>query len=341
MNMTTLRDIAKKAGVSKATVSNVFTSKRKVTEETRDRILEISNELNYYPNKIAASLATKKTNILGLLLENSEDKFKRYYGDLINGVINAASQFHYRILLDTCNENQEQLHNCLISRAEPMDGSIIHGPLIDDMRMKTMLNMDIPFVVIGRPSHLNNTEILSVDVNNILWTYEMTLHLLKLGHKKIGFLNSKPNMTITFDRVKGYVKALNECGIEFDPSLVYNIDNHTQSSMVACSTLLENHSEITAFIASSDEVASGIYEVLLSKGCRIPEDYSVVALGGDDYIDKLQPRLTTLFIDYKMIGEKAVNLLVKRVSNEEIEEKQVIVNARILKGDSCKKIMET
>ncbi|MCG8499157.1 MAG: LacI family transcriptional regulator [Firmicutes bacterium] len=333
--MATINDIAKAAGVSKATVSNVFTKKKPVGQEIKQRVLEVCKELNYYPNRMASSLVTKRTNIIGLLLENSKEKFKHFYGDLINGVMTSAAKCGYKVLLDACTDDYEQVHTTLIARSDPIDGSIIHAPIIEDDRILEMIDKHIPFVLIGRPSDEIDEGIFYIDVNNVDLACKTTTHLLQLGHREIGFLNSRPNMTITFDRLKGYIEALGAYGIPFNPSLVYNSDNTAATGKVTCSELLKNNPQVTAMITCSDDVAVGVYDVLEKKGYRIPDDISVIALGGDDYSGMLEPRLTTVLIDYRKMGKLAVELLLKRIKKEPVDEKRIIVEAKTFKGESC------
>ncbi len=209
------------------------------------------------------------------------------------------------------------------------------APVVDDVRISEMVGNNIPFVLIGRVSDENELSVLQVDIDNTDLTYKTTTHLLELGHKWIGFLTSEPNMTITFDRLKGYINALADYGISFNPSLVYNTDNSAATGKPLCESMLDRNPDITAIITSSDDVASGVYEVLYNRGFRIPDDFSVAALGGEDFTDLLKPRLTNILIDFKEMGYKAFDLLFKRIKNEPIKEKRVIVPIKTIDGESC------
>ena len=130
--MATLNEIAKIVGVSKATVSNVFTKKKKVSPEVTRRVLEACERLNYYPNRMAASLTTKRMNILGLLLNDEGPVIKKYQKELIGGVLLASSRNGYRILVDMCSLDNNVVYNSLISGSDPMDGTIITAPVTHD-----------------------------------------------------------------------------------------------------------------------------------------------------------------------------------------------------------------
>lgn len=332
--MVTINEIAKIVGVSKATVSNVFTKKKKVSFEVTRRILEVCEQLNYYPNRMAAGLTTKKMNILGLLLNDEGSVIKKFQKDIIGGVLQASYKSGYRLMIDMCTLDDKVIYNSLISRSDPIDGAIIAKPLLHDDRVKMMIDKNVPFVLIGSPPKEFGDDILYVDVDNVDLVYRTVLSLIKLGHVNIGFLNSQPNTTISFDRMDGFKKALKECGYSFDLTYVYDTDNTASTGKTAVRELLSNHPDVTAIITSSDDVAVGVYEVLESQGICIPKQMSIIALGGDDYIDRLYPRPTTAIIDYNVLGMEAVGLLMNKIMNKPIVNNKVIASIQIVEGQS-------
>ncbi len=334
--MATINDIAKLVGVSKATVSNVLTKKKPVSGELSEKILEVCRQLNYQPSRIASSLVTKKFFTIGLMLENSKDSFKRFYGELIGGVSAAASEYGYRVLLDVNTVTGEHIQSSHISRSDPVDGSIILSPLLADARVDEMLKCNLPFVVIGKLTGEINESVLSVDVDNVELVKATTRYLLEKGHRRIGFLNSKPNLTITFERLKGYIKALNEHGLQFEPELVYNTLHTRQSGYQLCQRLMKEKPSVTAIITCSDEIAAGVYGCIRENGKSIPEDVSVIALGGDDFSGTLEPRLITVQIDYVEIGREAVKLLMKKINHTPIDQRHILVEVKRTEGKSCK-----
>lgn len=332
--MPTISDIAKAAGVSKATVSNVFTSNKFVSSELKQRVLMASEELNYHPNHVASSLATKKTNVIGLLLGSDYDGVKKFFGELIGGVTIAAAEAGYRVLLDIGGAGKEQTYRNLISRADPFDGSIVLAPVLEDIRIKDMLSHATPFVIVGRPGD-DNPDVMSVDVDNENLVYGMVVHLVELGHKKIGFLNSGKDMTISFDRLKGYVNAMIKNRADVDISLICNIEETKKPDLSFYVNYLQSKKELSAIITSSDEIAFMVYEAMKHLGLDVPKDISVVALGGEDYIERLNPRVTTVAIDYGVMGRKAVQMLVDTFNKKPIEQKKVIFETKVIKGGSC------
>jgi len=332
--MPTINDIAQAAGVSKATVSNVFTNSKRVSSKLREKVLKASENMKYHPNHVASSLATKRTNIIGLLLGSGYDGFKKFFGELIGGVTVEAAQAGYRVLLDTCSFGNENTHKNLISRADPFDGSIILAPILEDIRIKDMLSHSTPFVIIGRPAD-DNPEVMCVDVDNESLVFNTVLHLIEQGHRKIGFLNSGKDMTISFDRLKGYVNAMIKNRIDVDTSLICNIEETRKPDLAFYINFIRSKKELSAIITSSDEIAFMVYKALEHESLYVPKDMSVVALGGEDYIDKLVPCLTTVAIDYNAMGKMAVEMLVKKLNNIPVEQKRVVFETKVLEGESC------
>lgn len=303
--MATINDIAAKVGVSKATVSNVFNNKKNVSKELREKILKVSAELNYHPKKVAQALAGKKTYIVGLFLEKIIP-FRKIHHELIEGVAVELNKYGYTTLLYLGYD--ENMHGKFISGSEPLDGAIILTPSVEDMRIEDLLKSDIPVVLIGQPM-IKQNHLPYVDVNNINIVYEVTKLLIEYGHEKIVFINSAPNLTITFDRLAGYIKALKEFKLPFEPSYVFNCDNTSEMGKRIINNILSVQKDFTAIITESDVVAKGVYEGIKEKNLKIPEDVSIFALGGED--EELTPPVSTVSINYKVLGMETVSILNK------------------------------
>jgi LacI family repressor for deo operon, udp, cdd, tsx, nupC, and nupG len=268
------------------------------------------------------------------LLGSGYDGFKKFFGDLIGGVTVAAAEAGYRVLLDTCSAGSEKTHKNLISKADPFDGSIILAPVLEDIRIKDMLAHSTPFVIVGRPAD-DNPDALSVDVDNENLVFNTVLHLIEMGHKRIGFLNSGKDMTISFDRLKGYVDAMIKNRIDIDTSLICNIEEAQKPDLNFYTKFIKSRKELSAIITSSDETAYMLYKALEHESLKVPKDMSVVALGGEDYIDKLMPRVTTVAIDYNAMGKKAVEMLIKKFNDIPVLHNRAIFETQILEGESC------
>ncbi|MCG8540479.1 MAG: LacI family transcriptional regulator [Clostridia bacterium] len=332
--MANINDVAKKAGVSKSTVSNVFNGKKNVSDEIRQKVLKIADDIGYYPNKLASALTTKRTGLTGLFIDNNS-KFRYMDYKLIEGVSRELKKSNKHIILylqagKSDDDNQIDINNKLIS--EPIDDAIIVAPMVKDIRINELIDMRKSIVIIGQAPNNSLPKVKCLDVDNIKISYEVTKYLLELGHRKITLINSDPNMTISIDRMKGYLAALKEYNVEFNPEYTFNSDN-TEAMGEQLGSRIFKSLDMTAVITSSDEIASGLYNEAKKAGISIPDDISIFALGGTD--KKLNPSLCTVYVDYEMLGREAVALL----SNKEVIDNQVIDSYKLLISDSIKSIL--
>lgn len=332
--MANINDVARKAGVSKSTVSNVFNGKKNVSDEIKQKVLKIADEMGYYPNKLASALTTKRTELTGLFIDNNS-KFRHMDYKLIEGVSRELNKTNKHMILylqagKNSEKNEMDINNKLI--AEPIDDAIIVAPMVKDIRINELIDMKKSIVIIGQAPNNSLPKVKCLDVDNIRMSYEVTKHILELGHRKIVLINSDPNMTISIDRMKGYIKALKEYDIEFNPEYTFNSDN-TEKMGQQLGNRIFNSLDMTAVITSSDEVASGLYIEANKMGISIPNDVSIFALGGTD--KKLKPSLCTVYVDYEKLGREAVALL----SNHEVVTNKVINSYNLLILDSIKSVL--
>lgn len=326
--MSTINDVSKVAGVSKSTVSNVFNNKKYVSEEIRERVLKAAMELNYYPNKLATGLANKKTWMIGLFLENLGE-FRNMHHQIIEGVAMKLNEYNYNVIL-YFDSDDEKITKGTMLRTEPIDGAIISDPAIEDIRIKDFVSSGTPIVLVGKAPKLYEN-LCSLDVDNVEIAYSATKMLLEYGHKKIAMINSKPNLTITSDRLKGYIQALREYEIDFEPSYIYNCDNTRLKARQLASSILESD-QFTAIITESDVVALGVYEEANARGITIPKDISVFALGGMDHF--LNPEVSRIVVDYKKLGEVAAEQITAIIDKKQQLSNIVLNEYKIIKTSS-------
>lgn len=325
-------DVSKKAGVSKSTVSNVFNNKKNVSEEIKQRVFKIAKELDYYPNKVASSLANKKTYMIGLFLENLGE-FRNMHHQIIEGVAMKLNKFNYNVILYFDNGNENITKGTML-RTEPIDGAIILDPAIEDFRIKDFVSSGTPIVLVGKaPRSYEN--LCGLDVDNVQISYEATKMLIENGHKKIAMINSKPNLTITADRLKGYIKALQEYEIDFEPSYIYNCNNTKQKGEQLAGCILD-YQQVTAIITESDVVAHGVYEEAKTRGISIPGDISVFALGGMDHI--LEPEVSRVLVDYKKLGEVAAEQITTLIDKKQDLPNIILKDYKIIKTGSIMRV---
>ena len=325
-------DVARLSKVSKGTVSNVFSGKRPTSDEVKKRVLEAARILKYTPNHIARSLVTKKTLIIGLKMPCGKNvSLSSLHTDILNGVIMEAAVKNYRVLIDTIPP-EEQSRSYVST--DPIDGVIVLGPEKGDVRIKTLCQSDIPFVVIGVPYGIS--EASYVDNNNEEMLTSIVNLLAGKGRKKILFLNAVKTKTVAMIRGKGFKKGLEENRLEFcESDMVYNRYVYEDYSVYGYNATMEAFKaggEHDAIIADTDRVAAGVLKALKEMGKKVQEDISVVALS-DDYLlsRESDTPLTTVNLFPELLGKEAVRLLMAKMQQpDDYSDRRVIIPARII-----------
>lgn len=334
--MATIDDVAKQAGVSKGTVSSVFSKKRPISRVVTERVLSVAKELGYYPNHVARSLSLKKTMIAGLKMPLSRDgSMSAFESQMINGVIKECSKQGYRVLLDTLPDQDDPTQFSI----DPVDGVIMLNPRTQDPRIERYNHMGIPLVLVGRPDPMEES-ISFVDNNNEELGYQVAYYLLELGHTSILFLNSSSNMTVSFDRERGVAKAFAEKGVPFDKKYVKNYSRTIFASPTeyGYSSLHSTYSTMryTAIITDTDRVALGVMRAAREIGIEIPEQLSVIALSNDAILaQETTPKLTSVELSAETLGVEAAKVLLEKINDMNVVH-QKIVDAKLVIRESCK-----
>lgn len=312
--MTKIIDVAKRAGVAKSTVSNVLSGKKIVSDELKERVLKACKDLDYVPNFYASSLSTgkHKSNIIAILLEKKEHmEDHNFYGELVISALSKASKSGYSILL-LSNDNENDLINNLRFGKAPIDGAILLAPNIDDSRLIEIQNNSIECVIIGRPSKGIRYDYIDVDNYNL--TREVT-DLLLNTYDKVYLLNASSKLTIVQDRKDGFFDACDEKNINPADKYITDLEGTIEEGYKLG---IEKAEKNTAFITCNSFLAAGLYKAINKKKLKVGEDVGVFALGKSqtDYI--FTPKLSYARQDYKLIGNKAVEMLINKIESKDV-----------------------
>jgi DNA-binding LacI/PurR family transcriptional regulator len=326
--MSNIKTVAKLAGVSPATVSNVFTKNKKVSDETIKRVLEVCTLNNYIPSILASGNITKKMNMIGLFLDTYDD----LYDGLVKGVTIECAKKGRRVILYIVIKDYNELNSILRQGCQPIDGAILILPQYFDMRIDKLNEAMVPYVLIGNPG-LTHQNTSFVDADNVEKSYSVTQKLLELGHENIAFINYKEGYTVTEDRRIGYIKAFNDYGLEVNPKLMIN-DDITETSGENCILeLFREKIEFSAVIVSMPIVAKGVYTILNKNGLDIGKDVSVISFNKDIY--DLKPKLSYVDIDFCELGCSASIILNDIIDNNLTEKIEKIIDTSTKFFESC------
>jgi LacI family transcriptional regulator len=324
----TLDDIGVLAGVSRATVSRVINNYPHITPEVRERVQKIILETGYKPNKIAQSLASNRSGIIGLVIPNTARTIMSdpYFVHLISGITQTTNRHALTLslfLFHSMDEEVQTAHS--LFNTNLVDGLIITADRKENPFVQQVINYDIPFVVIGR-SELK-TQIPCVNVANEMGAYLATEHLINLNRRRLAIIMCDHN-TAGDDRYTGYRQALDDYDIEFDPQRVAHGDFSQESGYAAMQHLLPTNPD--AVFVSSDMMAIGAQQAIRQAGLRIPDDIAVVGFDDLPQAALAEPPLTTVRQPIEELGTAAAELLHELLNGSAKSPRQIILPVELI-----------
>lgn len=329
--MSTIKDVAREAGVGISTVSRVINDSGYVSKETRERVLAAMDELQYQPNEIARSLKRRHTKSIGLTVPEIGNPF---FGEVAEAAEVAAREKSYTVLFSSTRDDPEQEEVGIdLFLEKQVDGLIWFAPH-NKGKLQTVLHQGrVPIVVITPEPVWWDVD--SVCVNDAGGAFEATTHLIQLGHRSIGYIAEPDDPTGSQERLKGYKAALREHDLAIDESLIVRGTFREGSGARAVEMLMDRPEPPTAIFAANDLMAIEALARLRSKGYRVPEDVAVVgfddvkiaSIGGIDLTTVSQPK--------QEIGQEAVRLLINRLSGRPRATRQVTFSPYLVIRKTC------
>ena len=335
----TIKDVAKLAKVSIATVSLVIHKHKRISEETRERVLKAIETLNYHPSRSARGLVSRKTGNIGFILTN--DHFLRtepFYTQIFMGTEFEAHTSEYYILLTTVLSNYaegDHLPRFVLERN--IDGMIVAGK-VPSLLIDKLVKYNLPIVFIDFMPSGKKSGVVIVD--NISGGMQATDHLIELGHKRIGFIGGDIGHPSISDRLEGYKKALEISKIKFNSKLIDVEENYParNNGYSAAKRLFEKNKDITAVFACNDAMAIGVMQYLKEKGIKVPDNVSII--GFDDVVseDSIEPSLSTIRVPKMELGVEAMKLMIDLMKNGVQKTKKTVVPVQLIVRKSTGKI---
>ncbi|CAM4126584.1 LacI family DNA-binding transcriptional regulator [Geobacillus stearothermophilus] len=328
--MASIKDVAKRANVSTATVSRVLRNTGNVTEETRQRVLEAIEALNYQPNVLGRYLRRMETETVLVVVP---DIMNPFFSKVLRGIEAVALKHGYQVLLgDTQNDArlEEQYLNVLPQRQ--VDGMIF---LTARIRKELMEEMARQFPIVLACEYLEGADIPTVSIDNISSARKATEHLIRLGHCRIAHLSGPMNIILSRDRLRGYQQALAQHELEADAALVQEGDFTYESGYNLTLKLLALEKPPTAIFAANDEMAIGAIKAVRHRGGRVPDDVAVVGFDDIQMASIFEPSLTTIAQPMFEIGQKAMELLLALIEGTSARRRQLVLPDRLVIRDSC------
>jgi DNA-binding LacI/PurR family transcriptional regulator len=341
--MAKIDDVARLAGVSKGTVSNVFSQKRPTSKKVKEKVLEVSRELNYVPNHIARSLVTKRTMAIGLTIPHGNFFFNVFHNQFINGVILEASSHGYRVLLDMIPVMEVKTPSLA---SYPIDGAIVLGPTEEDERIDLLHLNQIPFVTVGKIINTKVNDAPTVNNDNDQIIQDICNYLIGKGHRNMMFLNAGKSMTVAIEREAAFIRVLAEHQISMQEHMMhYKPAIHSSEYMnygyeETVHVLKELGQPVTAIIADDDRTAFSAMNAIKDLGLSVPEDISLFVICGDlSMMQQATPSLTGMDLQPSELGVQSVKLLMHKLAviDGQYSENRIVMS-KIIEGDSCSNI---
>lgn len=332
--MTTIRDVAQRAGVSVATVSHVVNESRIVSPDTKERVLAAIAELRYRPHGVARSLRRSKTGTIGVIISDITNPF---FADLVRGIEHAIQVLDSRInyILSNTDEDGHKERLALdVLLEKRVDGLVIAPAGGNQSYLADMAARRIPMVFVDRV--LPRVEADAVIVNNIAPTLRILDHVIGLGHRRIALLKATLHANSIEERVQGYRQALAENGLEFDPALVHESASTIADAFAAGSRILGTVPRPDAVFCTNNFMTLGMMRAVHALGLRCPQDIAIAGFDDFPWADSFNPQLTTIAQPSYSMGEEAIRLLIERMSKRRTGPAiRVTLGAELVVRESC------
>jgi len=336
--MATIKDVARLANVSITTVSRVINNKSEgVSEETRQRVLQVMENLNYQPNRVARGLVTRRTNTLGLILPDITNPF---FPEIARAVEDTANKHGYNIIL--CNtddrSDKEELY-IRVLKSKCVDGIVFTSSTTPVFRhVRQLRDYKMPFVLLDR--YFYDEQLPGVYTDGCQGMHEITRFVLEMGHREIAYIGGPNEAPNSMYRYAGFERALKDFGLALDKELIVEGNYKISGGREGVLELLGRGRDFTAVVCANDLMAVGAMEELKGAGFRIPEDVSVTGFDDIPMAKYVEPKLTTVAQPCYQMGEMATELLIKLIEGKPVKNAVITLKPELIVRDSVKRVIQ-
>lgn len=328
---TSIKDVAREAGVSIATVSRVLNDIDVVNEDTKKKVLDAIKKLGYRPNIVARSLKTQRTKTIGILLPDISNQF---YPEIVRGAEDVSNIYDYNIIL--CNSDldiEKEKEYLRVLKEKMVDGVLYMSSSLQDEILELINELDLKTVLIETKD--KDGKLPSVTIDNIKGSYDSTKYLIEKGIKEIAFIGTqKDNMNAWGERYIGYEKAMKEAGTEIDPELIYLNSMKVKTGYEGIQEFIKNNKKFKGVVCASDDIAMGALNSLRDNGLEVPKDVSVIGFN-DNYVASIfYPKITTISQPTYDMGSVAMRMLIKILNKKELDNSNYILEHQLVERES-------
>src|SRR5438093_5625891 len=331
--MSTVHDVARRAGVSTSTVSHVVNRTRFVSNELRERVLAAMHELDFTPNAAGRMLTLTRSHTIGLIVSDIRNPF---FASVARGVEDVAQEQGYTLVLCNSDENAQRETACLNAlETRAVDGVLLASAGVADEHLARLVRAGFPIVLVDRD--LPELSAPTVLLDNEGAAYSAVWHLITRGHQRIAMLSGRAAISTTTERVAGYQRALREAGIELDARLVVSGESTSEGGAMAANAVLDVNEPPSAIFSGNNLMSIGALQAIVNRGLAVPDDVALV--GFDDFpfpwSDAFRPHLTTIAQPTYELGRRAAEILVQRLKgSRSIPVERVVLDGKLVVRES-------
>lgn len=308
----TIKDIAKELNISTSTVSRALADRWDVKPETRAKVLETAERLNYRPNVLAKNLLSQRTGTIGIIIPEFVNSF---FPKVIMGIQEVLYKENYRMLITQSSESHEEE----LANLHLLENSMVEGIIISVTRegsnseeYQRIINSGIPIVFFNRVCEA--TEASKVIIDDRTMAFRAVEHLIQSGYKRIAHFSGPVKLQLTTERKAGYLDAFEKYGLPVDESLIIETGVLMEKGIYAMRKLLDSSGSLPdAIFAFNDPIAIGAMKVIKEAGLRIPQDIALVGFSEDVMATIVEPQLTTVLQPMYEMGKQAAILLLEQI----------------------------
>ena len=328
----TIKEIAKIARVSPMTVSRAINNSPSIKEETRQKILEIADDLGYMPNRIARSLVSKKSDLISLIVADISNQF---FAEMARGIEDKAREKGYNVIFSSTDDDSKNLESSVrLMREVGVDGFIIAAVSLEEPIVDELVDQHFPVVLINRKVKKNNVNYVVVD--NHKGAYLAVEHLINTGYRNIGIITGKASVSTGTERFEGYRKALQDHGLKLNKDHVSPGAFTKEHGEKAALKMLTLKNRPQAIFAASDHIALGVMNAAGRCGLNIPDDLALVGFDDTDFSANDKIKLTTVSQRKYEMGERGVQILIDLIKRQQPDYiNKVVLEPRLIVRESC------
>ena len=332
--MATIYEVSKLAGVSLATVSRVINNSGTVRPKTSQKVLSAIAELGYRPNLSAQSLASRKSNCVGVLIP---ELYGPFFGIMLSSIETELHKAGKRVIVTAGHSNQAKEVDCIdFLLSSSCDALILHVYSLPHELLQELNDGPVPIVLLNRHIPELNDECIWLD--NEHGGYVATRALLELGHRQLAYISGPSWKIDSFKRLAGHKRALSEYGLDYNEKLTVEGNFEEISGKKAMQKLLSQGIPFTGLVCANDEMAAGAMGVAREAGIKVPDDLSVIGYDNVFFTDYMNPKLTSIGCCISDMGQMAARMVLKKAYGAEDLTIQHSFKPSVVMRESVKRI---